>query len=139
MIDRFNFNVSVSGKGKDKGGPGREIWNFEDLRRRVQAMAWDESVKKVFLKRIAKYPEASLDYVWKNLNTFLNQAMKEVYGVANPVAETPKPNPVVKPQAVVRPKDEIPEEILRPDFSLFEEEKTETNRLDEEIKDDRKT
>lgn len=128
MIDRFNFKVSVSGKGKDTGGPGREIWNFEDLRRRVQAMAWDESVKKVFLKRVAKYPEASLDYVWKNLNTFLNQAMKEVYSLSNPVIpEKPKMNPVVKPQTVARPKDEIPEEIMRPDFSFF----------DEEIKDDR--
>lgn len=99
-VDKINIDINSS-KTKKQMLPHnkRVIFNFSELEKKINLMTWDEDVKKAFLKKAKKYPEAALDYIWNNLNNFLLLATKDVSGRnTNRVrAEKPKEEEIIKP------------------------------------------
>lgn len=81
MTENMKTKISFSNNDEKVQLPKRTIQRFEDLRKRIELMPWREEVKQSVLLRVSKYPEASLDYVWKNLHSFMTHAINETSGI----------------------------------------------------------
>lgn len=118
MFESFRVKTHFMGQKEKQPLPtpkGRKVVSFADLKRRIDAMPWEAAVRDIVLERTGKYPEASLDFVWKNLEDFRVQAVRQIADqnratVPPAPAQTAEPAPVVKPEAVEKPK------LTRPSF-----------------------
>lgn len=67
----------MNGKSQSNGQIGRQILSFADFKKKISLIPMDEEIRKIILERVNKYPEASLDYVWKRLQDFVSAASRE--------------------------------------------------------------
>ncbi len=56
---------------------GRQISSFADFKKKISLIPMEDEVRKIILDRVNKYPEASLDYVWKRLQDFVSAASRQ--------------------------------------------------------------
>lgn len=66
---RLKMKVGAAGEGV-KAPQTRVINSFDQLRRRVESLDWSADRKADFLNFCKRYPQGSLDFVWKNLYHF---------------------------------------------------------------------
>jgi hypothetical protein len=115
-----NIKFSVDHLTKPTSDPGvipfrshksREIMSFKDFEERLKLMPMEDNIRQSIIKRVRVYPEASLDYVWKNLQGFINTAIKDLHPKA-PKTEL-QPIPVVENTKPVE-KTKVTPVVVRP-------------------------
>lgn len=125
MLESFKVKAGLMGNGDrpadTKPKIARSIVSFSEFKKRIMAFPMEDRIRNVILQRVAKYPEASLDYAWTRLQDFISAAGRELANKSRaetPVVQVAELVELVeeKPKLVEKPKPNF----VRPSIDLME-------------------
>ncbi len=133
MLENFKIKASLMGNGDRPLDPkpkkSRSIVSFADFKKKITAFPMEDRIRNLILQKAAKYPEASLDYIWTRLQDFIAAAGREL---ANKNRIDPTPAQVTEKVEVIEEKPKIVEKpkqtYVRPSIDLMEFDIPEENK-----------